>query len=296
MCIFLDLVDLLLKHGADPDYFGTTTESPLRFCHYFLDSSRDESAFPLMIAVRRGALSCAELLLNAGARINQTNAIGQTALHALCYYWFQMKDEKLIQLLLKHKADVYIKDVCGRTALHYACDRQWKCEVDILLGAGAQLNIMDDSGLTELHLAALSEHDPDLKVQRLLESCQYSIENVIEIYETVPSYFLWKHIVFRENTLEQAFDYMKKATLMRKEYDLHKTVSEPLECYDFAKEWETMEDLLRYKNSSRDLMVQATLSRERNNKGRYGLSSLRKSLDIYSKYRNCFISSFQGPF
>ena len=353
MCIFSDVADLLLKHGADPNFVGTSTEVQTSL---FIDYGRHDSVFPLMFAILNGALSCAELLLKSGAKINQTNAVRQTALHALCRKWYQRDGKKLIQLLLKHKVDVSIKDAYGRTALHYACERKWRYQVDLLLQAGAQMNmvddtcltelqvaansdddpdlkvpkedqtnmlnysgltelqlaaqsdydpkvlkgdqinIIDDSGLTELHLAALSDREPHLKVQQLFQSCPYSKIIVIEIYETLPFFFMKNHSQNGESTLEQAFDYMRKATLMRKEHNLPKTVSVPLACYDFAKEWETMEDLLRYKNSSRDLMVQATLSRERNYKGRYGLSSLRKSLDIYSKYRNCFISSFQGPF
>ena len=152
-------------------------------------------------------------------------------------------------------------------------------------------NDPDDSGLTELHLAALSDDDPVLKVQRLLESYQYPKEIVIEIYETLPFYFMKNHSHNGESTLKQAFDYMRKATLMRKEHNLPKTVSVPLACYDFAKEWETMEDLLRYKNSSRDLMVQATLSRERIYKGKYGLLLLEGSLKTHSMYRNDIFSN-----
>ena len=75
--------------------------------------------------------------------------------------------KNIIRILLSHSSDIHLRDAYGRTPLHYACKKGSLDAVNLLLEAGAQLNIADSIGLTELELAAQSSTDPDLKVQSL---------------------------------------------------------------------------------------------------------------------------------
>ena len=190
-----------------------------------------------------------------------------------------------MQLLLKHGAEINLQDANGRTALHYSCERQKIDAVKLLLDAGAQTNIVDNGGFTELHLAAHSHRDTDLKVKHLIKSHSYPAQVVIEAYETLP-WFLLRESDAYEGKLDKVIDSMTKATRMREEYNLPKKVCDPLECYGFVKEWETIEEVLKYKNSREQLMLQATLSVERiYRKGRPTVYPFREDIEHHGLYK-----------
>ena len=249
-----------MKHGADPNCVGYCEEYS-KYCNE--GYTRNDTVSPLMVVVRKLSLSSAELLLNFGANINKTNSIGQTALHIYCNSFAAYKDKvnSIMKLLLSHNADVNLRDSNGKTPLHYTCEMRNIEAVKLLLDAGAQMDVADKDGFMELKIAAQSHFDADLKVHYLLKSHSYPNQQIIEAYETLP----WFHLVQdeRDYNLHDAVDCMATATKLREEYNLPKTVHDPLECYGFVKEWETTEELLVFKDSSEQLKMQAILSRER---------------------------------
>ena len=227
-----------------------------------------------------------KLLLEAGASVNQTNSVGQTALHMCCH----SGQNTILKTLLSHSSDVHLRDAFGRTPLHYACKYNSLDIIDLLLEAGAQANIVDSRGLTELELAAQSGADPDSKVRRLIQSSSYPNRLIIEVYETLAGSLLI-NVPAGNDHLDNAIDCMRKATLMRKEHNLPKIVSPPVECYGFAKEWETMEDLELHHNSREELELQGMIARERIYKGRHterllwdNIIFLRMYSKIYTRY------------
>ena len=244
---------------------------------YIYRYTENYTEFPLMPAACRKAPSLVNLLLKAGANVNQTNSVGQTVLHGncACLRWGPSNSD-VTHILLSHNADVHLQDAYGRTALHYACKTAELDKVKLLLEAGAELNIVDGSGFTELQLAAQSDRDPDLKVHTLLESYPYSKLAVIESYETLA----WSLATNcpDSDSLDDIIDYMRKATLMREENNIPKIVSNPLECYGFVREWVTMEDLVTHQSSIEQLQIQAILARERIYRGRHTLEQLIKYL------------------
>ena len=254
------MLDLLLKHSADPNCVGYCEEYS-KYCDE--GYIRNDTVSPLMVVVWQLSLSNAELLLNVGANINQTNSIGQTSLHIYCnnFAAYQDKGNSIMKLLLSHNVDVNLRDSNGRTPLHYTCEMRNIDAVKLLLEAGAQLDIVDKGGFNELQIAAQSYFDADLKVKYLLESYSYPIQQIIEAYETLAWFYLRQDE--SNYNLYNAVDCMATATKLREEYNLPKTVHDPLECYGFVKEWETMEELLVIKDSSEQLKMQAILSRER---------------------------------
>ena len=239
-----------------------------------------------MVVVFHGWNSSARCLLDYGACINQTNSIGQTALHVNCTsYYHRDRDRNTMKLLLKHGADLNLQDANGRTALHYACEWQPIDAVELLLQAGAHRHIADNGGFTELQIACHSDKDADLKVKRLLESHTYPTQMIIEAYETLLWSLLKTHEA-HEGKLDKVLNCMTKATKMREENNLPKTVSDPLECYGFVKEWETIEELLMYKDSREQLLLQAMLSRERIYKtGKPRHIPFREDIDHHGLYK-----------
>lgn len=114
----------------------------------------------LMLICRRydGSFEMAELLINAGNRLNVQDEKGLTALH----YATARGKEKVIALLLKHQARCDLLDHRGRTPGHYAAisgvhfsdkEQSLSCMIQ-LVNAGVKINAKDHSGNTALHLAA----------------------------------------------------------------------------------------------------------------------------------------------
>ncbi|OXU21978.1 hypothetical protein TSAR_015784 [Trichomalopsis sarcophagae] len=104
----IDLVNLLLDHGANVNALGLNNESPL----YFVACERENPA----------RLS---ILLKGGANIDLKTNFGETALHALVKHRGFRRDDKStlekLQILLKFSADVFAKDNEDSTILDVIC-------------------------------------------------------------------------------------------------------------------------------------------------------------------------------
>jgi ankyrin repeat protein len=108
------LVELLLRHGADPNVKDSAGDAPLHK------------------AVEYGVVDVAAVLLRHGADPNARNKEGRTPLHAAA----MRCRADLAEPLLKHGADPNARDARGGTPLYYAAN----CHVEvvrILLAAGA---------------------------------------------------------------------------------------------------------------------------------------------------------------
>ena len=102
-----DTVKLLLEKGAN--------------VHIRRPKQRDT---PLMLAASLGSPESVRLLIQAGARINEQDFRGYTALmHAV-----QRSDEVAVRLLLQHGARWDLRNNAGQTAVDVACrkTRPWK--------------------------------------------------------------------------------------------------------------------------------------------------------------------------
>jgi ankyrin repeat protein len=130
---FLELVQLLIKNGITingaGNYHGHTA---------------------LHLAINRNNPIIAEILINAGARIDLSNKDGQTAFH-----WAVIDDNlKIAKLLIAHKANVNVRDQDDKTPLYYALFSS-KEMVELLIDAGADINAQREyNGYTLLHSAA----------------------------------------------------------------------------------------------------------------------------------------------
>jgi hypothetical protein len=105
---------------------------------------------PLHFAVENGNLEIAEVLLNAGAKINYKNSEKRTPL--------MMLDEdagaELVNLLIRHGATIDFTDKKKNTALILAAAYADKDVVQTLISAGANVNAVNKQGETALMKAA----------------------------------------------------------------------------------------------------------------------------------------------
>jgi ankyrin repeat protein len=123
---------------------------------------------PLMRASARGSLTLMSLLLAHGADVNQRDGSGRDALMyvgGINMYYASYNEEMDVEapaarltalparLLLRHGADVMIRDHSGKTALMWAAQGNPQC-VPFLLTHGARVDARDNSGRTALLCAA----------------------------------------------------------------------------------------------------------------------------------------------
>ena len=82
--------------------------------------------------------------------------------------------------------------------------------------------------MTALEYASMQDHS---LTAALIDKYDFSVKQTIQAYECAAIH------------AASPFELMKKATLLREEHGIPKTVLPPVECYGFQKEWETIEEL-----------------------------------------------------
>jgi ankyrin repeat protein len=132
----LPIVQLLLKHGANPNradpYLGT---------------------IPLIEAFGIGDLKCAEIIHAAGAPADTRTADGYSILHVAVGAAARSGDMSLIDTALSWGVPKDAQRADGSTALHDAVDVRSDRAVKALLDRGFDPCIKDKAGGTPLHLA-----------------------------------------------------------------------------------------------------------------------------------------------
>ena len=102
-------------------------------------------------AVRSGDIASTQVILASGFNPNTRDNMGATALHDAVW----SGHIELVRLLLDHGADPNIPHAEGlSTPLHYAAIKGQAAIAALLLDHGANINGVDRSGSTALHLAA----------------------------------------------------------------------------------------------------------------------------------------------
>ncbi|CEL11527.1 hypothetical protein ASPCAL14629 [Aspergillus calidoustus] len=128
-----DVLVFLLSHGADTEI------------------ADDMGRTPLISAAGLGKEETVRVLLEHGASTKREMCYGYTALFAA------LRDPghpRIVQLLLKHGAEVDHRDIDGLTALRLACDWGDTEIMSILLEHGADVDAADPHGMTPLLCAA----------------------------------------------------------------------------------------------------------------------------------------------
>jgi ankyrin repeat protein len=118
---------------------------------------------PLHYAAEEGHKEIAELLIAAGADVNERWA-GTTPLHYAAFYG----QNEIAELLIAKGADVNAKDEYGYTPLHDAVDEGHKEVVGLLIAEGADVNAKGEDGETPLDWAEWVHdwHSPEDKAAK----------------------------------------------------------------------------------------------------------------------------------
>lgn len=133
----VEMVRLLLKHGAPVDQKG------------------DDRETPLYIAVHNGLRDVVPFLLAAGANVNETNGRdGDTALHVACRLGF----EGLTLMLIDANANINIRNARMETPLYAAAKNGKHDIVYQLLLRDANRNLGNEEGKNPLYIASENEH------------------------------------------------------------------------------------------------------------------------------------------
>jgi hypothetical protein len=160
----------LTEHGADLNalarYRGIDDVTPL-FCacwtsrnlalvRWLLDHGAPTTDACLPAALGhlqrhgRGAYDIAEALLDWGLPVDGGVAAGRTPLQAFAH----QADHRAVAWLIAHGADVNARSIGGRTAVHYAAERNTGPKtLALLVESGADLSARDEGGRTPLEIA-----------------------------------------------------------------------------------------------------------------------------------------------
>jgi ankyrin repeat protein len=173
----LRMVELLLRHGADPNYADFADNTPLHHAASFgkpelvalllankADPNRRnrQRASPLLNAASVGAQPVVEALLKACADVTVMDNVGETALHRAA----GGGHVELMKLLLERGLDLNARDRQRQTPLHQAAQRGLVDAVKFLLARNANRAFTDVNGLTALAAAEKNKHEEVVKLLR----------------------------------------------------------------------------------------------------------------------------------
>ncbi|HVZ23345.1 MAG TPA: ankyrin repeat domain-containing protein [Vicinamibacterales bacterium] len=153
----LDIVSMLLEHGANPNAALETTT--LTRAHTPGDFTLGTGTTPLMRAAYHGDAKAMEILIAHGADVRLTQKNGGTALmlasglgRGTSAFAEDVGTEAdlygAVQVALAHGADVNAVNESGATAVHYAARSGLNSVVRLLAQHGARLDVKDKQGHT----------------------------------------------------------------------------------------------------------------------------------------------------
>ncbi|KAL6853057.1 hypothetical protein ACO1O0_007609 [Amphichorda felina] len=188
----VDVVELLLKRGADIEAPANNSAKPLYAASRCWDSS-------LSIQVLK-------VLLEHGADPLAVDNTGLSALHGFARYG----TPAAVSILLEHGATAGINSVddSGHTPLHYTVDPDI---VQLLLDNGADPNIPDENGITALHTAKKPE------TAKLLIEAGADIDAVCHQVRTP-----FNHALYRGKSRSAVAEW-----LIRNGADVHRGIYDP---------------------------------------------------------------------
>ena len=130
--------------------------------------SQAEKDTELLQAAKNGRMHAVQLLLAAGADVNERDQVSRTALINAAL----MGHLEVVQLLLENGANVNVRERDGYSALMMAAIRGDVAVVRLLLAAGADVNLQAQNGSTALVIAADHGH---VAVVRLLLAAKANV-------------------------------------------------------------------------------------------------------------------------
>ena len=273
-------VKMLLRYKADVEARGTVKieDDVIRGCT------------PLWVAAASGHLDIVKILIERNADVNGRTSSNSTPLRAAAY----IGRLDIVSFLVENGADVNARNNYENTPLMIACYNGHSKVVSYLIESGANINLQERKGNTALHEAIYKDHFEIAKelvalgalqlpnIQLLtpllyasnnckIDMVEYFIkrpectkEQKIEGLELLGGTIANKHYGAYE--IEKGFSYMKRGMEERfqdKSCSLLKKQIEPLEVYQYRKESQTLEELVRLEGDDHAIHMEGLIIRER---------------------------------
>ncbi|XP_019651801.2 ankyrin repeat domain-containing protein 27 isoform X3 [Ailuropoda melanoleuca] len=171
----VDLIPLLLKHGADAG------------------ARNVDQAVPLHLACQKGHFQVVRYLLDSNAKPNKKDVSGNTPLIYAC----SNGHHEVAALLLQHGASINISNNKGNTALHEAVIEKHVFVVELLLLHGASVQVLNKRQCTAIDCA--EQNSKIMELLQVVPSCVASVDDVGETdkeYVTVKIRKKWNSKIY----------------------------------------------------------------------------------------------------
>lgn len=256
-----EMVDYLIKFGgADMEQRGLYEVPDDRSVHYVT---------PLWCAAVSGRLNVIKCLVENGANVNAASDSGSTPVRSACFMTHMdvvrylvdhgadilkpnynggtclinsVQSALLCKYLLQHGAQVNVRDIQNKTALHYAI-QEHRCETTaLLLDHGADPHARSRYNDDALRMACIKGATAIFELLR--ERVEYESERLADAYELLGSTLLDEH-----NDTQSALQHWITATQIRFMHGVNgqpipkRPIMQPKEAFGFAREFVTEEDL-----------------------------------------------------
>ena len=119
-----------------------------------VNATNKDNQTALAIACVKKNVNAINVLLNAGANPNITDADGDTCLHTAA---LKECSKEVLHAVIDHGVDVNATNKENQTALTVACINKDESAINVLLNARTNPNIVNDNGDTCLHVAVIKE-------------------------------------------------------------------------------------------------------------------------------------------
>ncbi|XP_032758421.1 putative ankyrin repeat domain-containing protein 19 [Rattus rattus] len=132
-CRQTECLNILLKHGADPNIMDCSDNTALHYAVYNgdietatklleykanIEAINENKITPLLLALKQNKEKMAEFLIHNGANAKTCDFLGRSSL----MYAVRCGSELIIKLLLQRDIDTFKQDVFGWTAKRYAVE------------------------------------------------------------------------------------------------------------------------------------------------------------------------------
>ncbi|KAF5595804.1 ankyrin repeat PH SEC7 domain-containing protein [Fusarium pseudoanthophilum] len=143
----------------------TDLQEALQGQPWAINTIDDVEESPLYLATGRNQVKSMEVLISAGADVDQQSYDGWSPLMVAVY----LENVESVKMLLKSKPNVNLCNVEGSTALHWASMKANPEVISLLLAAGASVKQRDTFGKTPLHWLAYYENIRHQDIEAAIE-------------------------------------------------------------------------------------------------------------------------------